>query len=172
MSEPSHHLSAEYAAFLRRHSGVRPASPAELAALAACTAARDASELQHTRSLVAVAALLDRSEHEVLSMTAAGSLYSYMLAGGSLRFPSWQFAYGRPLPHLAAVVAAIPAGSHPTAVRTLMTTPSPDLVDAVPPDHPISQLIPSVRRSPADWLSGGGDEAPVMALLAAFAGAI
>lgn len=172
MTEPEHHLSAAYAEFLRRHAGVREATPRELAALAARTAARDARELQHTRSPAAVAALLGVSEREVLSLTAAGALYSYMLAGGSLRFPSWQFASARPLPHLAAVVAAIPAGSHPTGVRALMTTPSPDLVDAVPLDHPISQLIPTIRRSPADWLSGGGSLAPVMALLAAFAGAI
>jgi len=171
VTEPEHHLSAAYAEFLRRHAGVREATPRELAALAARTAARDARELQHTRSLAAVAALLDKSEREVLSMTAAGELYSYMLAGGSLRFPSWQFAYGRPLPHLAAIPAAIPAGSHPTAVRTLMTTPSPDLMVEVL-DRPVSQLIPEIRVSPADWLSGGGSLTPVLALLAAFAGAM
>jgi len=172
VSEPEHHLSAEDAAFLRQHAGVREATPRELAKLAARTAARDARELQHTRSLPKVAALLDRAEHEVLGMTEAGELYSYTPAGGAHRYPSWQFAYGRPLPHLAAVVAAIPVGSHPTGVRTLMTTPSPDLVDAVPFDHPISQLIPTIRRSPTDWLSGGEPPPPVMALLAAYSGAI
>jgi len=172
VTEPEHHLSAAYAEFLRRHAGVREATPRELAALAARTAARDARELQHTRSLAAVAALLDKSEREVLSMTAASELYSYMLAGGSLRFPSWQFAYGRPLPHLAAVVAALPAGSHPTGVRTLMTSPSPDLVPAVPLDHPLQQLIPGIHLSPADWLSSGGSPVLVLALLAAFAGAM
>jgi len=174
VTEPERHLalSVEDSELLRQHSGVREATPRELARLAARTAARDARERQHTRSLPKVAGLLDVSEREVTGMTAAGELYSYTPAGGSLRFPSWQFAYGRMLPHLREVVAAIPAGSHPTAVRTVMTTPSPDLVDAVPIDHPIQPLIPVIRRSPADWLSGGGSLAPVMALLAAYAGAI
>lgn len=172
MSEPSRHLTDADAAFLRQHSGVHDATPEELAKLAARTAARDARELQHTRAPAAVAALLGVSEHEVIGLTAAGALYAYTLAGGAHRYPSWQFAYGRLLPHLAAVVATIPAGSHPTGIRTVMTTPSPGLVDAVPLDHPVQPLIPEIRVSPADWLSGGGDEAPVLALLAAFAGAI
>jgi len=147
-------------------------TPRELAKLAARTAASAARELQHTRSLAAVAALLNTREREAGDMTAAGSLYSYTPPGGEPRFPSWQFAYGRPLPHLREVVAVIPVGSHPTGVRILMTTPSPDLVDAVPLDHPIQPLIPTIRRSPADWLSGGGSLAPVLALLAAYSGAI
>jgi hypothetical protein len=172
MTEPERHLSAEDVEFLHRHAGVREATPRELAVLAARTAARDARERQHTRSLPAVAALLDTSEHEVLGMTAAGSLYSYTLAGGAHRYPSWQFAYGRMLPHLHEVVAAFPAGSHPTGIRTVMTTPSPDLMAEVPLDHPVQPLIPEIRVSPADWLSGGCSPTPVLALLAVFAGAI
>ncbi len=153
MSEPERHLSAEDAAFLRR------------------TAASAARELQHTSSLPKVAGLLSMSERDVLGMTEAGDLYSYTTAGGEPRFPSWQFAYGRLLPHLREVVAAIPAGAHPTGVRTLMTTPSPDLMVEVL-DRPVSQLIPEIRVSPANWLSGGASLEPVLALLAAFAGAI
>lgn len=171
MTEPERHLSAEDAAFLRRHAGVREATPRELAALERRKAASAARELQHTGSLPKVAGRLDVSEREVAGMMAAGLLYSYTLPGGEPRFPSWQFAYGRPLPHLAEVVAAIPAGSHPTAVRTVMTTPSPELMVEVL-DRPVSELIPEIRVSPADWLGGGGSLEPVMALLAAFAGAI
>jgi len=140
--------------------------------LAERTAALDARELRHTRSLPKVAGLLGVSEREVLGLTAAGSLYSYSPAPGSPRWPVWQFAYGHRLPHLHEVVAAIPAGSHPSGVRTLMTSPSPDLITAVPLDHPVQPLIPRLRRSPSDWLSDGGSAVPVLALLAAFAGAI
>jgi len=172
VTEPERHLTDADAAFLREHSGVREATPRELARLAARTAARDARELQHTRSLAAVAALLDRSEREVLGMTEAGELYSYTPSGGAHRYPSWQFAYGRLLPHLAAVVAAIPAGTHPTAIRTLMMTPSQDLMWVLPLDEPIQPLIPEIPRSPATWLTDGGEAGPVLALLAAAAGAI
>jgi len=172
VTEPERHLSAEDVVFLRRHAGVRPASPEELAALAARTAALDAFELTHSLTRPAVAALLGTSEHSVLGMTEAGELYAHTLAPDGQRWPSWQFADGHPLPHLAAVVAAIPAGSHPSGVRTVMTSPSPDLVAAVPLDHPVRPLISEIRRSPADWLSGGGSPMPVLALLAAFAGAM
>jgi len=144
----------------------------ELMTRAARTTASAARELQHTRSLPKVAGLLDMSEREVLSMTAAGELYSYTPAGGAHRYPSWQFAYGRLLPHLAAVVAAIPAGTHPTAIRTLMMTPSQGLMWVLPLDEPIQPLIPEIPRSPATWLVDGGDLEPVLALLAAYSGAI
>jgi len=136
------------------------------------TAASAARELQHTRSLPKVAGLLDMSEREVLTMTAAGELYSYTPAGDGPRWPAWQFAYGRPLPHLAAVVAAIPAGTHPTGARTVMMTPSPVLMWVLPLDEPIQPLIPEIPRSPATWLVDGGDLEPVLALLAAYSGAI
>jgi len=172
VTEPERHLTAADSDFLRRHSGVREATPKELAALAARTAALDAAERRFSLPLPKVAAWLGISEFEVTGMTAAGDLYAHTLAGDEPRWPAWQFAYGQSLPHLHEVVAAIPAGAHPPGVRTLMTTPHPDLMVEVPLDHPVQQLIPEIRVSPADWLSGGGDEVPVMALLAAFAGAI
>jgi len=174
VSEPEHHLtlSAADSEFLREHAGVREPTPRELAKLAARTAARDAAELRFSLPWPKVAAWLDVSEHEVRGLTEAGELYSYSPAPGTPRWPAWQFAYHRPLPHLAEVVAAIPAGAHPPGVRTLMTTPSPDLMVAVPLDHPVQPLIPEIRVSPADWLSGGCSLEPVMVLLAAFAGAI
>ncbi len=172
MTEPACHLTDADAAFLRQHSGVREATPKEVAALAARTAARDARERQHTLSLPKVATLLGVSEHSVLGMTEAGELYAHTLAPGAPRWPCWQFAYGHPLPHLHEVVAAHPAGAHPPGVRTLMTTPSADLMVEVPLDHPVQPLIPRLRRSPSDWLSDGASPTPVLALLAAFAGAI
>jgi len=160
MTESEPHLSEK-----------QEATPRELARLAARTAARDARERQHTLPLPKVALWLGVSEHEVIALTASGDLCAHTLSPDRQRWPAWQFAYGSPLPHLREVVAAIPAGAHPTGVRTLMTAPHPDLVVEVL-DRPVSQLLPEIRVSPANWLSGGGSPTPVMALLAAFAGAI
>jgi len=154
VTEPVCHLTDADEMFLRRHSGVRPASPDELAALDARTAARDALELTHSLTRPAVAALLGTSEHSVLGMTAAGSLYAHTLAGGLGRWPDWQFAGGHPLPHLAAVVAALPSGTHPVTLRAFMITPDPAL------------RHDDVFVSPQDWLLGGGDASPILELAA------
>jgi len=172
MPDPEHHLSAADEEFLREHAGVREPTEEELAELAVRAAGLDASELRFSLPLPKVALWLGVTEAEVASMTAAGELYSHELAGDGPRWPAWQFAYGRPLPRLAAVVAAIPAGTHPTGVRTLMMTPSPDLMWVLPLDEPIQPLIPEIPRSPATWLTDGGDLEPVLALLAAYSGAI
>jgi len=173
VTEPERHLtlSAADEEFLREHAGVREPTEGELAELAERTAGLDAEERRFSLPLPKVAVWLGVTEAEVASMTAAGNLYAHTLAGET-RWPAWQFAYGRPLPHLAAVVAAIPAGTHPTAIRTLMMTPSQDLMWVLPLDEPISPLIPEIPRSPATWLTDGGEAGPVLTLLAAAAGAI
>jgi len=152
VTEPEPRLSEEQEAFLRKYAGVREATPRELAELAARTAARDAFELTHSLTRPAVAALLGKSEHSVLGMTAAGRLYAHTLAGDGLRWPGWQFAGGRPLPHLAAVVAALPSGTHPVTLRAFMITPDPAL------------RHDDVAVSPRDWLLGGGDVTAVLEL--------
>ncbi len=144
VTEPECRLTDADEMFLRRHAGVREATPDELVALAERTAARDAFELVHTLSLPAVAALLGVSERAVVGMTAGSRLLAHELAGDGRRWPDWQFAAGRPLPHLSAVVAAIPAGSHPTGVRTAMTTPDAVFLGVAEP------------LSPRDWLLSGG----------------
>ena len=81
-----------------------------------------------------------------------GALYATR-TGRSLTLPAWQFDSGlRPLPGLAAVLAAIPEGLHPLEVEGWMTTPNGNLVVG---DHPLS-----VR----DWLLGGGDTRAVVEL--------
>jgi len=156
VSEPEHHLalSAADAAYLHRYAGGRVATPAELAALAERSAVRDAAELTHSLTRPAVAAVLGVSEHSVLGMTAAGRLYAHTLTGDGLRWPGWQFAGGHPLPYLAAVVAALPSGTHPVTLRAFMITPDPAL------------RHDDVFVSPQDWLLGGGDAPPILELAA------
>ncbi len=152
VTDPERHLSAADEIFLHRYAGVREATEDELAELAEHTAALEASELRRALPLPEVAALLGTSSPEVLGMTAAGSLYAHTLAGGLGRWPDWQFAGGHPLPHLAAVVAALPSGTHPVTLRAFMITPDPAL------------RHDDVAVSPRDWLLGGGDVTAVLEL--------
>lgn len=88
-----------------------------------------------------------------------GHLWAY--GAPDLRFPRWQFAYGRDgLPsafisdRLQVVVAAIPSNANPGLVRSLMTLSSP--------------ALPSVRGrevSPREFLLGGGAPSAVAAIL-------
>jgi hypothetical protein len=71
------------------------------------------------------------------------------------RFPRWQLDQdGRPIPGIASVTAALPAGVHPVAVQRFMITPNPDLE------------IDDAIVSPLDWLRTGGDPGPVAAIAA------
>ncbi len=145
VTNPGSHLTTEGVEFLRRHSGVRPASPSELAVLAERTAALDARELRFSLPLPAVAGLLSVSELDVLGMTESGEMYVHDLADGHHRWPDWQLDGGHLLPHLRGVVGAIPAGAFPTQVRALMVTPDAAFLDA--DDEPMA---------PRDWLLAGG----------------
>jgi hypothetical protein len=158
-------MSAADAAYLARYSGVHDASGADLAAQDARSAARATAEASRGLSRNDVAALLAVGPSRVSHQIAAGRLYSYPGNQRRPAFPDWQFTavtgeldapHPAPkmsvLPHLAAVIAAFPDGSHPVAVRTFMTTSSPDL------------SVHGTALSPRDWLGGGGDPAAVVAL--------
>jgi hypothetical protein len=74
---------------------------------------------------------------------------------GSLRLPAFQFVESGPLPGLATVLRALPAGRHPLAVWGFFSTPQPELELA-------GAAVP-----PRDWLSLGGDPDVVARLAAA-----
>ena len=158
-------VSCADAAYLARISGVHAASAAELAAMDARSAARATAEAGRGLSRNDVAALLAIDPSRVSHQIAAGRLYSYPGSQGRPVFPDWQFiavtdeqdaSHPGPkvsvIPHLAEVIAALPAGSHPVAVRTFITTSSADL------------SVHGNALSPLDWLGGGGDPAAVVAL--------
>jgi len=160
-------LSTTDAAFLAEYSGVAPASDADLERLDAHSAARAAAEAARTLNRRSVAGLMGVDPSRVSHQVAAGRLYSYPGSNGRPIFPDWQFTTpaSQPqendvaravttIPHLAAVIAAFPAGSHPIAVRTFMTTPSPDL------------SLQGTALSPRDWLVGGGNPTDVEGLAA------
>ena len=105
---------------------------------AACTLARSLSTRQ-------VATLLGRTT-TTITRAAGRTLYAYR-EGRSLRFPTWQFHEGRPIPGLATVVPALHEGLTPATIEARMTTSDPELLDGA---------------TPAQWLIAGGDPAAVV----------
>lgn len=107
-------------------------------------AVRAACDLARSLSTRQVAALLDRAT-TTITRAAGRTLYAYY-EGRSLRFPTWQFHDGLPLPGLATVVPALREGLTPATVEARMTTPTPELLDGM---------------APTQWLIAGGDPAEV-----------
>lgn len=149
-------LSPTESAVLDGASGVTPdpAAPARVRARATAK-----TVLLYTEALTTsqVAAATGRSASRIRHLAIANRLYTLPVDRRSgLRFPAWQFTdTGQPLPGLAGVLAALPAGLHPLQVSGFFTAPTIELsVDDRTP------------MSPIQWLRDGGDEAAVAALAA------
>ncbi len=99
-----------------------------------------ASDLARSLSTREVADMTGRSP-DAIARSAGRSLYAYHL-GRNLRFPTWQFDGGRPLPGLATVVPALREGLTPMTVEARMTSADPEILDGL---------------SPVEWLARGGD---------------
>jgi len=99
-----------------------------------------AGDLARSLSTREVADMTGRSP-AAIARSAGRSLYAYHL-GRNLRFPTWQFDDGRPLPGLATVVPTLRDGLTPTTVEARMTSADPEILDGL---------------SPVEWLARGGD---------------
>ena len=99
-----------------------------------------ADDLARSLSTREVADMTGRSP-AAIARSAGRSLYAYHL-GRNLRFPTWQFDDGRPLPGLATVVPALRDGLTPMTVEARMTSADPEILDGL---------------SPVEWLARGGD---------------
>lgn len=108
-------------------------------------AVRAACDLARSLSTRQVAALLGRAT-TTITRAAGRTLYAYS-EGRSLRFPTWQFHDGHPIPGLAMVVPALREGLTPASIEARMTTPDPELLDGM---------------APTQWLIAGGDPAEVV----------
>jgi hypothetical protein len=87
-------------------------------------------------------------------LLARGALYGVVVAG-TWRLPLFQFTGTGVLPGLDQVVPALPEGLHPLAVANWFTGANVDLDTGSGP------------VSPLDWLTAGGDPAPVARLASA-----
>ncbi|TFH53296.1 hypothetical protein E4J66_04095 [Actinomyces viscosus] len=108
-------------------------------------AVRAACDLARSLSTRQVATLLGRAT-TTITRAAGRSLYAYS-EGRSLRFPTWQFHDGHPLPGLATVLPALREGLAAATVEAWMTTADPELLDGM---------------APRQWLIAGGDPAEVV----------
>jgi hypothetical protein len=144
-------LTSADQAFWDRHSGI--SGDPDLASHARAAAAA-AAALHEATSLGsdAVARRLGLQPSTVRRYVQDRKLYSFK-ANGRVLLPSWQFTgTGRPLPHLAEVLAALPPGSHPQTVQGFFTTPQPDLRRA------------GEATTAVEWLASGGKPERVVAL--------
>lgn len=149
-------LSAGEAEFLRAHGGKRAAEVLDedqaqiMADLGSSIAERLAGSLASSVSIPEAALLLGVDRSRVSQRISQGSLWAFS-AGRSKRLPDWQFTiYGRVLPGLAVVIAAIPRGVAPLTVAAFMGEPQPELA----------------YRTPSAHLVEGGDPSDVAELLA------
>lgn len=98
---------------------------------------RDAARAEAEASLTRaeVARLLHMPTARMAELAAAARLFTYK-DGRLVLYPRWQFWGPTPLPHLGAVLAAIPHGSHHRTIRIFMTSPTNSLVVAIDPLNP------------------------------------
>ncbi|ROR76082.1 hypothetical protein SAMN06295974_3770 [Plantibacter flavus] len=102
-----------------------------------------------------VADMLGIDASSVRHRQSKDQLYSIKV-GAKRLYPAWQFTDStKPaaLPHLAAIISAIPKGMHAATVQGFMTTPQRSL-------H-----IDDNRVTPRDWLQQGGDKQAVLDIL-------
>lgn len=152
IARPGTALSVGEQQFLLEHGGVDAASTKQLQELESRSSARTLAEATDALSRTQVAELLDTDVTRVSHRTREGSLYSYAGASRRRRYPAWQFVDGAALPHLGAIMAALPADVHPVTVRSFFTTADDALI------------LDGAPTSPARWLASGGAPEPVAAL--------
>jgi excisionase family DNA binding protein len=102
------------------------------------------------------AGLLGIDASTVRGRISRGELYAIRV-GRKNRLPRWQFTAHGALPHLGAVLAALPRDAHPLEVEAFFDLPCADL------------RVGERDTSPRGWLAGGGEPTPVLGLAAGLA---
>jgi hypothetical protein len=144
-------LTAGEIATLEAHSGVRPRPRDEGQAVAA-TAAVATDLVARSATVADVAARAGVSASRVRHWIAERRIVALRVGGRNL-LPDWQFgADGRPLPHLAEILLALPEDLHPLSLAGFFSTPQPELA------------VEGRALDAAEWLSAGGDPSAVVAL--------
>jgi len=152
LDDPASGLSADEVAGLEAvRADLRPRRPRERDPRADA-AATYAAVLAASLSVADVARALGVDSSRVRHRLAAGQLLGVRRTDG-WRLPAWQFGVdGRPLPGIERVLRVLSGEVHPVAASRFFLTPIPEL------------RVGRASVSPRDWLAGGGDPAPVVAL--------
>jgi hypothetical protein len=150
-------LTAEQESLLVEYGGMVASTRHEGDSVARATlglaSANLAEQVRTSLTVAQVAARLRINESQVQRRARSGGLYGFKI-DTSMRLPLWQFEREAPIIGLRAILAALPDGLHPLEVAGFMLTPDPDLI------------VAGQATSPREWLSGGGDVAPVCELAA------
>jgi len=150
-------LSEHARQFLDEHGGIPSSGRPEAAANALTATAGGFIALVETSLTGEQAArLLGIDATTVRGRISRGELYAIRV-GRKNRLPNWQFTAHGALPHLGAVIAALPDDAHPLEVEAFFDLPSPDL------------QVGEQDNSPRRWLAAGGEPTPVLALAAGLA---
>jgi hypothetical protein len=153
---PTAALSRDARAVLTKHGGLPASTRQAVRDNASRVMSRLAMEMSTALTTSQVAELLGIDPTRVRHRLSEGSLYALPTREGrSRRFPAWQFDGGGVLPHLKRVLDALPAGLHPLEVAGFFST-----------RHDVLE-VDEQSVSARDWLVGGGDPQPVVALAAA-----
>lgn len=112
-------------------------------------------QLDEALDAEAAARKLGLSSSRVRQLLGEHRLYG-IKQGRDWRLPRWQFrSRGKgAVPGVEEVIEVMPRDLHPLSARGFMFTPQPEL------------RLSGEATSPLDWLSSGGDTAPVAALAA------
>jgi len=149
-------LSAPARAFLDAHGGIddSPSGGDPAAEVLAGTAGQFMALVETSLTGEQAAAVLGVDASTVRGRISRHELHALRVGRRNL-LPRWQFTTTGALPHLGALLSALPADLHPLEVEAFFTVACPDLVIG---DH---------DTSPRDWLAGGGDPTPVLEQIAA-----
>lgn len=156
LAAPAGALTAPEVEFLDAYSGTT-ADPEGLFDAQVATAIAETEQDHNAYTTAQVAKLLGVSTGRIRQLVNEGRLYALPSSKGrgtTRLFPDWQFVDGEPLPHVGEVASALPASTHPLAVRAFFLTGRIEIRD-------------EESMTVANWLRSGGAVEPVLDLVLA-----
>lgn len=139
-------LSVTEIDYLEQHGGVTDDREALVKSRVAAAVREDAVE-RESMTVELAAELMQISASRVRHRIREGSVYAYPSSGRGVgrQVPYWQFHGPEPVPHLAAVLNALPERFRPTDIRAFALNAEVD-----DPDNGVTAPL-------LEWLRDGGD---------------
>jgi hypothetical protein len=146
-------LTATEIDYLEQHGGVTDDREALVRSRVAA-AVREGAGDRDSMTVEKAAELMQISASRVRHRIREGSVYAYPSRGRGVgrRIPSWQFRGPEPVPHLAAVLDALPERFRPSDIRAFALNARVD--------DPVNGVTVPLL----DWLHDGGDPETARAL--------
>jgi len=146
-------LTATEIDYLEQHGGVADDRDA-LVKSRVTAAVREDTVQRESMTVEQAAELMQISASRVRHRIKEGSVYAYPSGGRGVgrKIPYWQFHGPEPVPHLAAVLSALPERFRPSDIRAFALNAEVD-----DPDNGVTVAL-------LDWLCDGGDPEVARAL--------